>query len=374
MIRYTSLIIAFIFIQKLSAQYDHQAVLPGLSGNALLEQLVLEYKPATVLDFGDSKDTLYGTIYNLHDSVRCVYSGHTLYLEPGSDPSQAVYLNGSNDGINAEHTYPRSKGADSGNARSDLYNLFPTRLQVNGDRGNLPFGEIPDQETDFWYWKDDKQSNIPGENIDAYSEITESFFEPREDHKGNVARAIFYFVTMYAEQVAAADPNYFEPMREDLCNWHYADPVDSLEWIRNYLIASYQSDRPNPFILDCSLAGRTYCDYIDDACTAVPVQKSIKAGEIRGIQLLYPNPFEDRIRIKTANEVKIIKLEMYDFLGKKVVFSDELNVKLVQNDSTDREILIEESSDGIYLLKAILKKPGEEPWGEEHVLIRHTYD
>lgn len=48
-------------------------------------------------------------------------------------------------------------------------------------------------------------------------------------------------------------------MKKDLCDWHLKDPVDSLEWARTFQIAQFQDKKPNPFVLDCSLARRTYC-------------------------------------------------------------------------------------------------------------------
>ena len=63
-------------------------------------------------------------------------------------------------------------------------------------RADFPFAEIPDNETDTWYYLTLTLNTIPSSNIDLYSERRNGFFEPREDHKGNVARAMFYFYTM----------------------------------------------------------------------------------------------------------------------------------------------------------------------------------
>jgi endonuclease I len=296
------------------AQFDHEAIFPNESGEILLNKLVENFKPEVVLDFTSAKDTLYAKIYVENDSVTCVYTGHKLYLDPAEDPSQYMYKNGSSEGINAEHNYPKSKGAANGNALSDLYNLFPSRVQVNADRGNHPFSDIVDQQTTFWYYLTDKTQGIPSENIDYYSEGTSAFFEPREDHKGNVARSVFYFVSMYQDEVEQADPSFFESMRSQLCDWHYYDPVDSLEWERNSKIASYQSGKRNPFILDCSLAGRSYCDYIDDACKALNVDELSKPQSIHW--RIYPNPAKDHFTIKSSGTIlKNIHLLLVDAMG-----------------------------------------------------------
>jgi hypothetical protein len=51
-----------------------------------------------------------------------------------------------------------------------------------------------------WLRGTTRLTTIPTSNIDEYSEDTNSQFEPREDHKGNLARAAFYFYTMHANE------------------------------------------------------------------------------------------------------------------------------------------------------------------------------
>lgn len=362
------MVVFFHWMWLAQAQFDHEVVLPDLSGESLLAQLKEDFKPETVLDFGEAKDVLYGEVYLQNDSVKCVYTGHTLYLDPDADPSQYLYLDGSPNGINAEHNYPKSKGASSGNALSDMYNLFPSRVQVNADRGNLAFGEIPDPQSLFWYYLDDKLNQIPSENIDAYSEISTSLFEPREDHKGNVARAIFYFVTMYAEEVEAADPSFFEAMRSILCDWHYADPVDSLEWERNIRIASFQSGKRNPFILDCSLAGRSYCDYIDEACISVDTKEFQDSYTTHLIQKVYPNPGIDHLSIQVNPVMELYQLEIIDLLGstQKCWKKEELG------NYNQNKIFTFQTGDmnpGLYIVRVLGTRPGGKMISEQKIWL-----
>ena len=154
-----------------------------------------------------------------------------------------------------------------------MHHLFPSREDVNNYRASKPYKDIPDNETNRWYYLDQQLSNIPNTNIDEYSEGTGDYFEPREDMKGNVARASFYFYTMYKDEADAADQGYFQSMLETLCFWHYEDPVDQQEWLRNIKIAKYQELKPNPFVLDCSLAGRIYCGEIGAECQLLPNQE-----------------------------------------------------------------------------------------------------
>ena len=235
----------------------YQPVLTNLSGQALIDGLVANYKPATVLDFGSARDTLFSSVDGRNDSLYCVYSGYGIYLNPNLDPTQGAFAQG----INTEHTWPQSVGAESGNAQADMHHLYPTHEDVNAARASLAFGELPDNQTQRWYRLAVFQTNTPSAAlIDQFSEWRSNTpFEPREDHKGNVARSMFYFYTMYRNEVNAADPNYFSPQRATLCQWHLADPIDAREWTRTWRIANYQDNKPNPFVLDCTLAARTYC-------------------------------------------------------------------------------------------------------------------
>lgn len=262
---------------------QHQSVFPQLSGNQLLEALKFTYKPTTTLGYNDARDTLFLNILAVNNLLSCLYTDYTITLN-GSDPSEDAF----NKGINTEHIVPQSKGADNEPARSNMYNLYPTRENVNNDRGNLPLGEVPDHTTKWWYYQDKKQSNRPANNIDNYSELGNTHFEPKESRKGDIARAIFYFYTVYDNETRAADPNYLQLMVEDLCQWHYEDVVDSDEWNRNQMIGIYQEDKVNPFVLDCTLPERSFCAGMDFQCT--PVIATHRSDLPLEPLSIYPNP------------------------------------------------------------------------------------
>ena len=266
-----------------------QPVFPGLDGPVLLNNVLALYKPNVVLDYANSRDTLYARVLAIDDdSLRCVYSGHTLYLDPTQDPTQYVYLNGISLGMNTEHAYPQAKGAAEGNPRSDMHHLFPARIPVNEARGNSPYSEIPDAQTQQWFYKAQVLSSVPAQNKDLYSESREGAFEPRESVKGDLARAMFYFYTMYRAQADAADPVFFAGQRATLCQWHLQDPADSAELIKTWRIAPYQENKPNPFILDCTLARRIYCPELPANCATSAVGEP--AGGRLGLRLA-PNPW-----------------------------------------------------------------------------------
>lgn len=271
-----------------SAQ-SFQSVFPGLSGDELTDSVASNYRPGVVLDYANARDTLYASILSLEDdSLRCIYSGYTLYLDPAQDPTQYIYQNGTSLGMNTEHAYPQSKGAADGNPRSDMHHLFPARIPVNEARGDAPYKEIPDAQTQKWFRGTQVLTSIPAQGKDGYSESRVGIdFEPRESVKGDLARAIFYFYTVYRSQANAADPNYFESQRLTLCQWQKQDPADSAELIKTWRIAPYQDGKPNPFVLDCTLAHRCWCPETPTTCVAVSTQTPVI--QITAPQLS-PNP------------------------------------------------------------------------------------
>ncbi|MEL6823079.1 MAG: endonuclease, partial [Calditrichota bacterium] len=259
----TSVILLVIFTlpgpaQTLSGpnKNGQMTLYPGITGQQLLDSLIANYKTTTVLSYNAARDTLYGRIFNVDDSLSGVYSLFSIYVDPFADPSTDAF----NKGINAEHTWPQSKGAGSGTPRSDMHNLRPARVQVNSARANYPFGESNDADTDSWFRRDQQLNSIPGSLIDEYTEVDNdgNVFEPREAYKGDVARTMFYFYTMYRTEADNADPDFFDLQKDTLLAWHRQDPPDSTESARSDSVGHWQDGLANPFILDTSLVARAY--------------------------------------------------------------------------------------------------------------------
>jgi len=328
--------LSILFSLSLSAQYDHEAVFPDLEGSALRAALIADFKTSTVLDYGDARDTFFSKIDAVDNVLECVYTGFQIVLNPNLDPTTDAF----DQGINTEHTYPRSKGAsENTRAYSDMHHLFPAREKVNTDRGVLPFFDIVDSQTDTWYFEDQETSFVPGQNIDSYSEIlVNEAFEPREQHKGDVARAYFYFYTMYKAQADIEDPDYFESQRETMCTWHFQDPVDQKEWNRNIKIASYQGDKRNPFILDCRLA-RLYCDEIMGTCSTVATSE--KEQSRFSIQ---PNPAVESI-VLSLDTNETTRYEIHAATGQKVLQG------YIENGELGVSISIENLNRGFYWVR-----------------------
>ncbi|MFC2151557.1 endonuclease [Bacteroidota bacterium] len=189
------------------------------------------------LGYSTARMYLYNYIDNENNVITCVYSGYEVNSTYGGTTTYPAP-------INCEHTIPQSYFGEADPMVSDIHHLYPTYENWNSTRSNYPFAEIDDNTTTKWMYLNQSQTSIPTSSIDLYSEYASSTFEPREDHKGNVARSIFYFYTMYPTQAGnisqIGDINVFY-------QWHLDDPVDATEIERNGEVETYQGNR-NPYI------------------------------------------------------------------------------------------------------------------------------
>jgi len=241
-----------ILCLALSIMYPQEIIGDGLFEDELIDYLREHYKTSYTLGYTHARDTLYLRIDRLDGIVKGVYTNYSVELpETGIDPSTYLYEHG----INCEHIWPQSLYEGAEPTKSDMHALRPCKDNVNSSRGNKPFNDVVDSQTITWYWQDSQTSNIPTSNIDEYSENHGAYFEPREDRKGDIARTIFYFYTMYSE---VADEDFFNIQKDILKTWHIQDPANEDEIARTWAIASYQQNKPNPFILDSTLINRAY--------------------------------------------------------------------------------------------------------------------
>lgn len=308
MYRFKFVLFLLIFLNAGFIRAQHVDVFPGLSGESLADAMREAYRPNFVFSYGDARDTLFSKILAKNDSLKCIYTDYTIYLNPNLDPTEDAFSKG----INTEHLWPRSKGASHIQAEANMYHMFPCRENVNNDRGNLPFNDIPDPQTNWWYYKAIKQSNIPTSNIDLYSELGQGFFEPAEAVKGDIARAMFYFYTIYRPEADAADPAFFGVQRAAFCKWHFDDPVDAAEWERNELIAQYQDGKANPFILDCTAAQRAYCSEYQNDCIISSIETPSVKQELQA--RIFPLPCGSACTIEldlpVSGELNIIQMDL----------------------------------------------------------------
>lgn len=303
-----------------AAAQTQQVLFPGQHGDELIASVRAAYRPSTVLSYSGAQDRLMDTVdsttVGVQHGVVGVYSGFFVALDGvcsygacrSGDANQDVFNGGS--GLNTEHTWPRS--LLSGNAESDMHHLFPTRVDVNGARSNFRFAEIPDGQTTVWYRDATRTSSIPTENIDQYSELQSgTSFEPREDHKGNVARALFYLAAVY-DPATNADFPFDAADRRTLYDWHRADPITEADQGRSARVAAFQGGTDNPFVLDSTLARRAFFPEIGGTDTeAAPSGAALR---IDG-----PHPFRTEARLTLVlPEAADVRAEVFDARGRSV--------------------------------------------------------
>jgi hypothetical protein len=144
--------------------------------------------------------------------------------------------------INAEHIWPQGYFAKRLPMVADLHHLAPTFVTPNGRRANFKFGPV----SNYTY------------RTSAGSKMGNYTFEPADAVKGNVARAMLYFIVRYYDRDIRQGMNYneFWTSRVQLfLDWNRQDPPDAAEKRRNDLVEQFQGNR-NPFIDDHTLADR----------------------------------------------------------------------------------------------------------------------
>ena len=287
-------ILLFLFLPF----FVNAQIAPDKLGPELITFIQQNYTPSSTLGYGPARDILYSEIDNVGNDLSGIYTDFTVTLNPNDDPSQSAFQNGA--GINAEHVYPQSKGAGDEPQRSDLHHVFPSKVDVNAARGSCPFDDVEDSDTDNWFYLAENLTSIPSSDIDNYSESDEEGncrFEPRESVKGDIARAMFYFYTIYRSAANGADPNFFELQKMKLFEWHNGDPVDAKERRRDSLINVKQGNH-NPFILDATAIQRAYFpttsvdqikkeDWVSIAANLVQNEVVISSKKENGNVLLY---------------------------------------------------------------------------------------
>jgi endonuclease I len=213
-----------------AAPANYYAGAEGQSGQALLRalnQIVSRHKD---LGYDGAREAMFKDIDDVSNNnvVTDIYLGRVMENVTGKN---SAYQNGN--GMNAEHTWPQSKGAE-GVAKSDLHHLFPADVKANSTRGSFPFGDVVAAS---WQGGGSQLgTNTQGQMV----------FTPRPQQRGNTARAIFYFYMMYGLN-GGIDTGNFRIEESVLKRWHKEDPVDATEATRNDKVMTVQGNR-NPFV------------------------------------------------------------------------------------------------------------------------------
>ena len=169
--------------------------------------------------YNQARLSLFRDVANENGTVEGVYTG--LKVKTNGIPNNNV--------MNTEHTWPQSRGPSNNAARSDLNQLYPSKSQANSVRGNLFFCNVAQDIT----WSE-------GGSLRGDDTFGNRCFEPRDEHKGDVARALFYVAVIYRMNIGSNEEAV-------LRQWHNGDPPDAGAHTRNDIIEDIQGSR-NVFI------------------------------------------------------------------------------------------------------------------------------
>ncbi len=201
------------------------------AGTGCTQHTALGYDQARKIMFGKMYLEQVGGVYAVKD-VYCeqTFTDHDFNDKPSIGPG-LIPTDGSV--LNTEHTWPQSRFTSrfpKETQKSDLHHLFPSDSKMNSHRGNLRFGFVVEEI---------EKLKCPMGRLGHQAEGG-IIFEAPMNHRGNVARAIFYFATRYQMKVSP-------PEEAALRQWNKQDPIDEAEMRHNDEIAKAQGNR-NPYI------------------------------------------------------------------------------------------------------------------------------
>ncbi|HEY1040905.1 MAG TPA: endonuclease [Bacteroidia bacterium] len=266
----------------------------------------------TMVNLFEAADTTNG-----QKTITCKYSGYKAIYTPPFDWT-------AND-FSREHSYCHqwmpTNPADNPEKPeyNDQHHLWTCKQQdVNEERSNYPLGKVVTVQNVFMNGKSGQDAN--GHKV----------YEPRDEQKGNSARALMYMAVCYNGVSGNnwAFPNPISPTiqygqdQELLKAWHFMDPPDSYEIARNDFLDSLQGNR-NPFIDSVQFA----C-FIDFSNMTKIAGATVPCGSVVGLAnnkvssvdfSVYPNPsagtFSVLLNADLAGEYTV---EVIDITGRTI--------------------------------------------------------
>jgi hypothetical protein len=165
---------------------------------------------------------------------------------------------------------------------NDIHNLFPAhQANANGRRSNSPFGIVVNPTYTSPTGMGKVGTNAGGIVV----------YEPADEQKGDVARALMYMSVCYHK---LNNPNWLWnfPSNQSaavMMQWHQQDPPSELEIARHEFIATNLQRNRNPFIDNPEWAERI------NFTTMTYLPTSVEKVDFRNSILTFPNPAQDKI-------------------------------------------------------------------------------
>ena len=272
-----------LLIQAEEMPVGYYDAIDGKQDSVLKSTLGQIIRPHTAIPYGSGADKTWGVFYysDQDEEGYCM----DMYCDKWK---KFTSVGAVVSGCNIEHSFAKSWwGGSKNDAYKDCYHLNPSNTTANSSRSNYPLG-VPT--------KDLKDQSVTGSlkvGRATYEGETCWVFEPKDEYKGDFARAYFYMATCYGDELtwrldnkdvgskyAMRNDSYLEFRDweiEVLLTWHRQDPVSEKETKRMDAVSDFQHNR-NPYIDYPELA-----EYIWGNKKGIAVKWSELTGEVTSV-------------------------------------------------------------------------------------------
>lgn len=313
----------------------------GLTGNALKAALHNIIKNDNHTSYSGLWSAYQQTDKKPNGKVWDIYSD----VPNGTPPYEFTFVTdqcgnygGEGDCYNREHLWAQSWTNDNSTHKTDLHHVYPTDGYVNNRRGNYAFGEVGNAS-----WTSQNGGKLGPNTVSGFSGTV---FEPIDDYKGDIARALMYVSVRYYQEDnswSTSDMTNKSVIKNwamtMLLRWHEEDPVDEKEINRNNKVYNIQGNR-NPFVDYPEFAPMIWdpnWDNIEDQYVTTLLVN------------VWPNPATSTVNIKGEN---LNAVYMYNAMGQLVLLMD------VQNIDNQTVIDVTGFNSGIYFMNIISENGG----------------
>ena len=243
---------------------------------------------------------------------------------------------GEGDCYNREHLWAQSWTNNDGTEKTDLHHVLPTDGWVNNKRDNYAFGEVNNAS-----WTSQNGSKL---GSSATAGFSGTVFEPIDEYKGDIARALMYVSVRYYQEDnswGTSDMTTKSVIKDwamtMLLRWHEEDPVSDKEINRNNAAYNIQRNR-NPFV-----------DYPEFAERIWDPHWGVEEQEYVVLVNVWPNPATTTVNIKGEN---LDAVYMYNAMGQLVLTLD------ISEANEQSAIDVSGLSSGIYFMNVISQNGG----------------
>ncbi|CAL6077081.1 Extracellular_nuclease [Hexamita inflata] len=227
---------------------------PGKYGKELRE-LLNNYTAEGHKTLGYSlvRKHLYSYVYNspADNAVYCAYTGSKMPCGYGQMNSDC------NADLNCEHTVPQSFFSKQDPMVSDIHHLRAVWKMANSARSDFAFKELPDKNINMYYGDNFQKNPHKPKDPENWSAAGSQKFTPRNQQKGDTARAVAYFYVRYPTQAGSVTKTFASV--DTMIEWDEKFEPSQLQMEQYHRSVEVQGNK-NPFQEEKGLVARAYCD------------------------------------------------------------------------------------------------------------------